>query len=510
MDVVAPPLAHARAARIRPGVVVALLCVAAAAAYAWMRLGAADGEWAQLHGWCDRVELAPTDWYCLVGLGRVRASFLGGSLLVGLGLALPGAILAASGRRWSALVPVALGGAATAIGVAAALPGRGGPGQALFGISETLTGGGASSGYWANHPLAAVLLDLALVGAPALAVAFVLRPPARPRPEPLPAHARWVATAAVVGAVVAVRMLWGAVPQRWFLGAGPAKGWVPVGVMVVFGAMLGPDRKWWPWSLAPVAVLLSLGPTMALLSIPVRMVALTWFAGVVPLFLAGLVGSAWRPLATRLARRRRASRPAAPDRRRRVRPTVALNALAAAVLVVSVIAQRADPLPVQISMSLPTFLGARELANDVRAKTNLALAADALDAHRSAGGTYRGSDAELGEAAAPALAWSDGVPAEDLVVGLVASSRASATLVARSESGAAFCVTTSIAGRTLGVGDGVREARAACASAAFTSADLATLDLGPICAQVDEAAVLLCRSVQRLTEEILATPALPS
>jgi hypothetical protein len=55
-----------------------------------------------------------------------------------------------------------------------------------------------------------------------------------------------------------------------------------VAVMASFGLLLETDRRWWPWALAPVAVLLSLGPTMALFAMPGRVVALTWFGRAVP------------------------------------------------------------------------------------------------------------------------------------------------------------------------------------------------------------------------------------
>ena len=61
--------------------------------------------------------------------------------------------------------------------------------------------------------------------------------------------------------------------------------------MLVFGAMLGTDRRWWPWALVPVAVVLSLGPAMLVMSLPTTLTAFSWFAGVVPLVCAGFVGS---------------------------------------------------------------------------------------------------------------------------------------------------------------------------------------------------------------------------
>jgi hypothetical protein len=260
----------------------------------------------------------------------------------------------------------------------------------------------------------------------------------------------------------------------------------------------------------PTAVLLSLGPATAVMSIPSNLTAFTWFADAIPLLVVGFVASLWRPLATRFARRRaEPAQPAPATARRRVRPIVVLNALAGALLLVSVLAARFDPLGIQIGTSLPTYLGARELAQDVRTKTNLSQAVAAMEEYRGEHGSYEGFDAAAGEAFASELAWSDGPTGEDLVVQITEASRTTAQVVAHSGSRSVFCAQTSGAGTTYGeAGRGqVVLARAACGSAPFTADALRMLDVEAFCDGVDDSAILLCRSVQRLIRETLATPA---
>jgi hypothetical protein len=185
-----------------------------------------------------------------------------------------------------------------------------------------------------------------------------------------------------------------------------------------------------------------------------------------------------------------------------------LNALAGALLLVSAFAARFDPLGIQIATSLPTYLGVRELAEDVRTKTNLSLAIAAMEEYRADHDTYRGFDAAAGESTVPELAWSDGPTGEELVVRITEASATTAQVVARSGSRTVFCAQTSSAGSTYGEAEGGRVglARAACGSTPLTSDALRMLDVEGLCVGVDEA-IVLCRSVQRLIRETLATPA---
>lgn len=93
--------------------------------------------------------------------------------------------------------------------------------------------------------------------------------------------------------------------------------------------------------------------------------------------------------------------------RRVLRPIAALNGFAVGALVVSLIAFRGDPLPVQLDTTLPTYLGQRVAVQDVRVKMNLLMAIEAMDEYRAASGSYRGFDAKIGSQVQPKLAWTD-------------------------------------------------------------------------------------------------------
>jgi hypothetical protein len=497
-------LPRTRSVRPRPKVLVAALCLVSAALYAWMRAGVAADLHAPFAGWCRDV-LEPGDWQCRLSVSDFLWTYAGGSLLVWLGLAVPGAVLAATGRRVSALVPALVAGAgALAISVIAVPGGSTQP----FGISETFFGGAHGDAFWGLHAEAAILLDLVLVSAPALAVALIVRPPRRPRVTDLPRHAVWASTLAVGGAIAALRIAWPNLPHEQFLSAPFDDVAVSMVVMVLFGSMLGTDRRWWPWALVPAAVLLSLGPATAVMSIPSNLTAFTWFAVALPLAVVGLVASFWHPLATRLAGRRVASSPSAGVTSRMwSRSAVVLNTAAAGLLIACVMAARFDPLGIQVSTSLPTYLGARQLAEDVRTKTNLTEAIAAMEAYRAARGTYRGFDAAAGETLAPELAWSDAPTGVELVVQVAETSATIGRVMARSGSGRAFCAeTSSVAGVTYGEARRVALARAVCDSEPLDGAALRMIDVRTLCDGADDGAILLFRSVQRNIREILATP----
>jgi hypothetical protein len=497
---------RARTIRFRPVLIVAALCLASAALYVWMRAPVAGALHAPFAHMCGDL-LRPGDWHCRLTETDFLLTYAGGSLLIGLGLAVPGVVLAASGRRLSAVLPVAL--AAAGAWAIVVLDGRDGSNQ-LFGITESLLGSGESDSYWRVHTEAAILADVVLISVPALAFAHVLRPPRRPRPADLPRHAVWASTITIGAALAAIRVAWADLPHEQYVSAPLDDVAISMGLMALFGAMLGTDRRWWPWALAPAAVLLSLGPAAAVMSIPFNLTMFTWFADALPLFVVGFVASLWRPLAERFAGRRVASGQSAiaETARPRVRPVVVLNALAAVLLLVSVLAARFDPLGIQIATSLPTYLGARELAQDVRTKKNPTLAIAAMEEYRTEHGTYRGFDAAAGERSVPELAWSEVPTGEELVVRITVASSTSAQVVAHSGSRSVFCAQTSDAGATYGEAGGAQVglARAACGSTPLTPDALRMLDVGGLCAGVDEA-IVLCRSVQRLIRETLATPA---
>ncbi|MGH2590526.1 MAG: hypothetical protein ACRDGW_06990, partial [Actinomycetota bacterium] len=393
-----------------------------------MRAGVASELHAPFAAMCGDL-LQAGDWHCRLTENDFLLSFAGGSLLIGLGLAVPGVVLAASGRRLSAVLPVAL--AAAGAWAIVVLDGRAGSNQ-LFGIAETFASSGGRSAFWRVHTEAAILADVVLVSVPAFAVAYVLRPPRRPPPADLPRHAVWASTITIGAAIAAIRVGWADLPHEQYLSAPLDDVAISMAVMALFGSMLGTDRRWWPWALAPAAVLLSLGPATAVMSIPSNLTAFTWFADALPLFVVGFAASLWRPLAMRFARRRaEPAHPATETATRRMRPVVVLNAFAGSLLLVTVFAARFDPLGIQIATSLPTYLGARELAQDVRTKTNLTLAIAAMDEYRAEHGTYRGFDNGAGESRVPELAWSDVPTGEELVVRITEASRTGAQVIAR-------------------------------------------------------------------------------
>jgi hypothetical protein len=502
---------RARSMRLPPSVVAVILCAAAAILYAWMRVPVAGQVHAHLTSYCDTLAMQPGDWTCRLSRTSVLAAYTGGSLLVGLALALPGVILAASGRRFSALIPVGAAGVATLFAAGLWFVGWHAS-QYLFGITDSVfIGSGVGHAYWQTHGVQSIAADLVLVCVPTLAVAFLIRPARRPRPEPLPRHAAWLATFAVASGLVAVRIGFSHLPSDLFVQSF-ADTWISAMVMLVFGAMLGTDRRWWPWALVPVAVVLSLGPAMLVMSIPTDLTAFSWFGGVLPLVCAGFVGSLWRPIAERFAGQHTAQRAPRAISAATVRPTVVLNSVAIALLALSLLAVRTDPLPIQISTSLPTYLGARELAQDVRAKMNLGIAIDAMQSYRAEHGTFVGFNAAAGERAASELDWLDGASGDQLVVGIVAADAGKARLVTSSDSGRAFCMQViSGAGRasvTYGSAghDDVDRAIGRCGSTAWTPAAVRMFDVDAMCSGADDQVIIMCRSVQRLVRTTLASP----
>jgi hypothetical protein len=515
MASIAAALPRTGTRHVRPWVVTAGLCAAAAALYGWMRVPLGVAEAQRYHSICAQVGMRPSDWLCAITQDRTIASQVGSSLFTWLALAFPGAVLAASGRRYTWAIPVGLAAATTVLSQAL---GNGGAAEGLFGVSiSPFVGAGHPSGVWFSHPLLASVADLTLVSIPAVAIAFVFRPPRRPRASTPKRHAAWVATFAITGSIVAMQMVWPRSPISDLVQANFEHSLVAIAFIALAGAMVGTDRRFWPWWLAPAAVLLSLGPTAAAVGIPSRFVASSWFAGVAPLAVAGLLGSLWRPVAMRLSGASAVGAPPSVERAdRSVRPNVVLNAVAVALLLLSAIAVRTDPLPIQISTSLPTYLGVREAAEDTRAEMNLLVAIDALDTYRGDHGSFAGFEPATGERLAPSVDWSNSVGGWPLDVAVVDVSAVDARVVVGSTTGAVYCARTD--GRVATYGSAtsergkvldaavVRRAVAACDSTPLTEDAARTLDMGQECAVADEQALVVCRSVQRLVERTLASP----
>jgi hypothetical protein len=309
-------------------------------------------------------------------------------------------------------------------------------------------------------------------------------------------------------------------------------------VLWIFGALLGSDRRWWPWSIGLVAILLSLGPSTALVSPLQHFTAWAPFGEAVPLALIGLVGSAVLPATAwiegRLARRSTSAdeiiapqtrtEPLAVDRGPRFRPIVVLNGFAMAALVVTFLMFQADPMFSRVGTTLPTFLGTRALDQDVRAKMDLREAIAAMDGYRAAHGTYAGFDATAGNKAVPALAWQNGPlgPAENgatptLTVSLDTATHDTARVVALSASGNAFCLERTSEGLTFGRGVArsieivgkaaptIRTAIVTCGSTPWTAAAIRSYPMESMCEGADDSYVI-CRAVQSLLVQILRSP----
>jgi hypothetical protein len=98
----------ARRRRVPPWVLVGLASFAAAAVYALMRVDGGRAVQASYAFLCSRAAMRPNDWPCRVQDAHTAAAYVVGSLSVGLALALPCAVLAATGRRLTALIPLAM------------------------------------------------------------------------------------------------------------------------------------------------------------------------------------------------------------------------------------------------------------------------------------------------------------------------------------------------------------------------------------------------------------------
>jgi len=188
-------------------------------------------------------------------------------------------------------------------------------------------------------------------------------------------------------------------------------------------------------------------------------------------------------------------------------------------LVVSLVMFRADPLPFQEGMSLPTYLGERIQAQDVRTKLDLRQAIAAMDAFAATNGTYRGFDAKAARQADPSLDWSDGHlssggsgPAPALTMSIEGPTGRRARVATLSASGAAFCMERrgdgSIRyGSALATGRGgsgvFARAIAHCGSTPWSNAAVRMLDTSIMCDEVDASSYLICRMVQVLITDTM-------
>ena len=507
------PVEPARSFRPHDGnAVVPTVSVLSVAAFLWMRAGS-NMPPTQFRGVCERLReagltIVPQDVFCQPSTWASRSAYVVASLLVAVGFVLAGMILAASGRRVTAFVPLL---AALAVKY---------PQDVLF--PTRLWG---STG-WPRGPALSTAMTMVTMALPVGAVIYAKRGSRarHTRTSLIPGIAATVLCGAgVAGTVFAAQDLL----TRHVGGFGyqvGIEGIVPEAIAVaLFGALLGPDRRWWPWSLVPVAILLSAGPSDALVIGPEHVLNWYQFGIVLPLFAAGLIGSAWGALVAGLTRLfpdeedawTSPSEPASEPSRiapTRLRPMVVVNAFAAGLLAVSLIVFRADPMPVQIATSIPTYLGARISIEDLRTKLDLRRAMTAMDTYRETHGTYRGFDAAAGAAVDPSLVWNDGLPTtgsenEGVVpVGIVLVRDREAQVAAFSASGAAFCLQRAAAGLTYGrglrtgTGDGpealIDRAIVACGSTPWSADAVRRFPIATMCEGVEPDSYLICRVVQ--------------
>lgn len=146
MSGIAVPLTRVGACRPAPRIWVALACLASALAYSAMRLPAGASIHASHLRTCAERGLRPDEWLCGTSSVRATVAFVVASLLIGAAVALPCAVLASTGRRATAFVPLLLGLGFQAIEL------RGGLESRLFGITDAWhLFGNQSTTYWETH-----------------------------------------------------------------------------------------------------------------------------------------------------------------------------------------------------------------------------------------------------------------------------------------------------------------------------------------------------------------------
>jgi hypothetical protein len=491
---------------LRARLFVVLVCIASATFYLLVRTDSLDAL-AQFPGVCGRLQAAglqlrSQDWFCGSETLLWRVSSSAAALLLGIGYVLPCAILASTGRRLTASLPLLVGLALGSAGDLIGLP--------LMPDQGTL----------------AKLLSLVLLIAPIVAIASFFRRQPRASAHPF-------AQLGIVSALICAAATWAVVASTtWMfslhfgLSGGTISPWKPALAIGVFGFLLGFDRRWWPWSLAPVALLLSAGPSLSLLAGPEGLVNWSQFGLAVPLALVGLIWCAWAPLvnwlSVKVERAEGVERvvsgvtttPDRSPRRMRLRPVVVLNALGAGFLAVSVVVFASDPLPAARSAALPTYLGLRVAASDIRTKMDLRMAIAALDIYAARHGDYSGFDAKEGAALDPSLDWRDGLglgssgAIPELTMAIVSDSAARVRIAALSEGGEAFCIERVPDGITYGRSDPhvgpvgprtrlLKEAVANCGTIPWTASAVRVPDTSDMCQGLDfYGGYVTCRMVQ--------------
>lgn len=465
-------------------------------------------------GACQRIEESgippsPGDWWCGAPAWHQSANPLLFTLVAGVGFALPCALLAARGRRWTALLPLVA--APLAAGDTLVIWWR----AEWSGSLLAATGGGLLD---LLRFLGGILATLATLAAPAFAVMCVT--PKRAWPSPPRRRSMWIATAICAAAA------WAAGAISWHILAptlrifadewwGGRWWWVaPTVAIGVFGALQGADRRWRPGGLSMSALFLSLGPAYVVINTFAwnpqgNWIIWTTFGGVLPLFIVGSICTGWPWIADRLDGQPARTREPAGSHIR----VIGARALAIAVLASSLLLYAFDPFPASDSQPLPTYLGLRNQAYDVRARMNLDMAMKTMDAWHHEQGTYWGFDAKGAADLQPSLDWTNGAQTslEPGVVAVVSPAPNEAdgyedvaTVAVNSASGSSFCVQRTRAGPiTYGKGTSMRGAIADCDSAPWSDSLMQRPAL-PTCVP-RTGGFLICRMVQVLMWNILKT-----
>lgn len=465
-------------------------------------------------GACQRLlasglPVTPRDWFCQPTPFIAHASYALALLLAAVGLVLPCAILAATGRRWSSLLPLVV---------------------APFLNVPVFANSWWDSGSHGSGPILFVT-NVALLSAPVVAIWSVAHSRHRRDRHPGLASAFVVAVPCLLASLGVALWAQRSFADHWrtpYDGAS-IRFLIPAAIsMALFGMVLGRDRRWWPWSLVPTALLLSMAISTAVVVGPEHRTDWSLFGGVAPLVVIGLIWSMWRPASLWLSSRLHwirdlapesategSGEPPAPLALHARSSTLALNTAAVALLMVSLVMFRADPLPYQEGFSLPTYLGERAQAEDVRTKLDLRLAIATMDGFAATNGTYLGFDAKAGRLADPSLAWTDGHLASDgsgtvpaLTMSIEDTTGRTARVAAMSASGAVFCMERRGDGsirygsaRRTGEGSSAvfAQAIARCGSTPWSGAAVRMLDPSTLCDGVDRShGYVLCRMVQIL------------
>ncbi len=93
-----------------------------------------------------------------------------------------------------------------------------------------------------------------------------------------------------------------------------------------------------------------------------------------------------------------------------------------------------------IAIALPTFLGARERAQDRAAQSDLRNAHAAAKVYFTDGDSYTGFNATEGGTIEPALTWANGNAVAEGVVNVTGVSDTTVLLETKSASGTSFCI----------------------------------------------------------------------